>query len=182
MKQPRNFSIAALVSLLTLLGGAVPSRAENPEAETHIRGEVRDSVSGDPIRGVEVRLDDQVVTTDALGQFTIRKGAPPYRLSLTRPGQGAVIRNVSEVESLSTVVLLLDPKLRREEIVEVFDARKDDPAPASRISSSLSRGLSTRRSILLAFSVKPPAIVIAFCTVNPSSYGYPPAAFTSPLT
>ena len=131
MKQPRNFSIAALVSLLTLLGGAVPSRAENPEAETHIRGEVRDSVSGDPIRGVEVRLDDQVVTTDALGQFTIRKGAPPYRLSLTRPGQGAVIRNVSEVESLSTVVLLLDPKLRREEIVEVFDARKDDPAPAS---------------------------------------------------
>jgi len=124
-------AVAARLATLVLFEGVDPVRAEAEEAETHIRGEVRDSVSGDLLRGIVVRLDDQVATTDASGQFTIRKGTPPYRLSLNRPAQDAVIRNVSAVESLSTVVLLLDPKVRREELVEVFDQRKIDPAPAS---------------------------------------------------
>lgn len=123
------------VSLLTLAFSSWnPAFAGtgSPVAEAQpIRGEVRDSVSGAPVPGVEVRLDDQVVVTDASGQFTLTKGNPPYRLSVSRPGQAAIIHNVSEVESLSTVIVLLDPKVRREEVVEVFGAQKDDPAPAS---------------------------------------------------
>ncbi len=119
------------VLLFIAIACALPLGLEGSEAETHIRGEVRDSVSGEFLPGVEIRLDDQVATTDASGQFQVRKGVPPYRLSLSRPGRVSVIRNVSEVESLSTVILLLDPKLRREEQIEVQDTRKDDPAPAS---------------------------------------------------
>ena len=103
-----------------------------PDGEAqNIRGEVRDNVSGDALSGIAVRLEDSTVTTDSFGRFSIPKGAPPYRLALSRPGQRAVIRTVSEVESLSTVVLLLDPPLKREERVDVFGASKDDPAPAS---------------------------------------------------
>lgn len=130
MKPALNRSVITLVCGALVFGAAMAQAAIDLEPHD-IRGEVRDSVSGDLIPGVEVRLDDQVTITDASGQFSIRKGVPPYRLSLARPGQNPVIRNVSEVESLSTVVLLLDPKLRREELVEVADIRKDDPAPAS---------------------------------------------------
>ena len=123
------FAPTGLVLVASLLAPAPMALAAD---DTHqIRGEVRDSVSGDVVPGVEVRLDDQRVITDASGQFTILRGLPPYRLALSRPGQKAVIRNVSEVESLSTVVLLLDPAVKREERVDVFGIQKDDPAPAS---------------------------------------------------
>lgn len=125
----RQLTLAALATAL-LCVGSTAARAEGAESEP-IRGEVRDSVTGLPIAGAEVRLEDQVATTDALGQFSIRKGTPPYRLAVSRPGQAAIIHTVSEVESLSTVVILLDPKMRREEVVEVFGVQKDDPAPAS---------------------------------------------------
>ena len=128
MKRALDLSFALLA---LMFAGVAPARAEGPSTEALLRGEVRDSVSGNVLPGVEVRLGDQATTTDASGQFAILKGVPPYRLALSRPGQTAVIRNVSEVESLSTVVLLLDPKMRREELIEVFDTRKDDPAPAS---------------------------------------------------
>jgi len=108
-----------------------PAAAFTETEAQDIRGEVRDSVSGDLLPGIEIRFEEQVVVTDASGQFRVRKGTPPYRLALSRPGQAPVVRNVSEVESLSTVVLLLDPKMRREESVEVIDLRKDDPSPAS---------------------------------------------------
>ena len=122
--------IAALVTGSLLFAGP-PARAfSGPEAQD-IRGEVRDSVSGEPLPGIEVRLDDTVAVTDALGRFTIRRGPPPYRFILKAPGQEAVVRPVSEVESLSTVILLVDPPLRREERVEVFGVPEDDPAPAS---------------------------------------------------
>ena len=122
--------VAVLVALLSL-ANLTSAGVDSPGEESHIRGEVRDSVSGELLSGVLIRLDDQAAITDTSGQFTIRKGAPPYRLLVTRTGQTPVIRNVSEVESLSTVVLVLDPKMRREEQIEVFDMRKDDPAPAS---------------------------------------------------
>lgn len=130
MKNLRNrrtaFALAAL-----LFGSAAGARAAVETETRDIRGEVRDSVSGAPIEGVEVRLDDQVAVTDALGQFTIRRGTPPYRFILKASNQEPVVRTVSEVESLSTVILLVDPPVRREELVEVFGVVKDDPSPAS---------------------------------------------------
>ncbi len=123
--------VLAALSVGVFLASAGRAQASSSMEVQDIRGEVRDSVSGDLLPGIEVRLEDQVVTTDASGQFSIRRGTPPYRLSLSRPGQTGVIRDVSEVESLSTVVLLLDPKMRREEIVEVFGVQEDDPSPAS---------------------------------------------------
>jgi hypothetical protein len=114
-----------------LLLGAKGSGAASEVETRDIRGEVRDSVSGAPLPLVEVRLDDSVVITDELGQFTVRRGTPPYRFTLKAPNRSPVVRTVSEVESLSTVILLVDPAVRREEIVEVFGVQKDDPAPAS---------------------------------------------------
>lgn len=131
MKDLLQWTVAAALVTGTLLFAPQPVRASSGSEAEDIRGEVRDSVSGDPLPGVEVRLDDYVVVTDALGQFTIRRGPPPYRFLLQAPGQKAVVRPVSEVESLSTVILLLDPPLKREERVEVFGVQKDDPAPAS---------------------------------------------------
>lgn len=124
-------TLIASFALGSLLLAAVPARAFSLVETGDIRGEVRDSVSGEPRPNVEVRLDDSVVVTDALGQFTVPRGQPPYRFSLRAPGQRAVVRPVSEVESLSTVILLLDPPITREERVEVFGVPKDDPAPAS---------------------------------------------------
>lgn len=126
----RRAVFAAMVAL-GLLGGAAPVRALPDTEVQDIRGEVRDSVSGEPVQGVEIRIDDQVVVTDALGQFTVRRGPPPHRFILKAKGQPPVVRSVSEVESLSTVVLLIDPPVKREESVEVFGVQKDDPAPAS---------------------------------------------------
>ncbi|MEO5761272.1 MAG: carboxypeptidase-like regulatory domain-containing protein, partial [Vicinamibacteria bacterium] len=114
-----------------LVAGTGDAWASSMPEPQNIRGEIRDSVSGALLAGVEIRLEEQIVVSDASGQFSLRKGTPPYRLALSRPGQPAVIRDVSEVESLSTVVLLLDPKVRRAENVDVVDARTDDPAPAS---------------------------------------------------
>ena len=131
MRLARRLSLALGLSCAALAAEGASSAPKAEGGETHIRGEVRDSVSGEVLRGVEVRLDDRRATTDASGQFTIVKGAPPYRLSLSRRGEAPLIRNVSEVESLSTVVLLLDPRVRRQEQVEVVDVRKDDPAPTS---------------------------------------------------
>lgn len=131
MKQGLKRLVAAGIVAGGLLLWAAPVRASVETEVQDIRGEVRDSLSGEPVAGVEVRLDDQVVITDALGQFTVRRGPPPHRFILKAPGQSPVVRSVSEVESLSTVVLLIDPPLKREERVEVFGVQKDDPAPAS---------------------------------------------------
>lgn len=130
MSQRPGATTAAL-TLLVLLGRLGQAQTSSPADTHHIQGEVRDSLSGNALADVEVRLDDHVVTTDAFGRFSISKGDPPYRLSLTGPGRRPVVRTVSEVESLSNVVLLLDPGLRREEIVEVSGVAKDDPSPAS---------------------------------------------------
>ena len=131
MKNQPNRWIATALAAGMLLAGAAGVRASSNAETQDIRGEVRDSVSGHPIPGVEVRIDDQLLVTDALGQFTARRGAPPYRFTLKARSQSPVVRSVSEVESLSTVILLLDPPMRREEQVEVFGLTKDDPAPAS---------------------------------------------------
>lgn len=131
MKNLFGRALAAAIVTGSLLLVALPARAASGAEAQDIRGEVRDSVSGAPLPGVEVRLDDQVVVTDALGQFTVRRGPPPHRFILKAKSQSPVVRSVSEVESLSTVILLLDPPLKREERVEVFDVQKDDPAPAS---------------------------------------------------
>lgn len=121
-----NFALS--VALVT----ATPRDASAREvSDPPIRGEVRDSASGELVAGVEVRLDDWATVTDASGTFSIKRGRPPYRLSLSRTGQPSVIRNVSPVESLSLVVLLIDPLVKREESVDVFGIQKDDPAPAS---------------------------------------------------
>jgi outer membrane receptor for ferrienterochelin and colicin len=130
MSIPRIRIVRCLVATTLLLFTGMAWAAVVAEAED-IRGEVRDSVSGEPVQGVEVRLDDQVVLTDALGQFTVRRGPPPHRFTLKARGRAPVVRSVSEVESLSTVILLIDPSLKREERVEVFGVQKDDPAPAS---------------------------------------------------
>ena len=124
---------AAVIAIVTgsLFFATEPARASTGPEGQEIWGEVRDSVSGEPLPGVEVRLDGSVVVTDALGQFTVRRGPPPHRFTLKARGQSPVVRSVSEVESLSTVILLLDPALKREERVEVFGVQKDDPAPAS---------------------------------------------------
>ena len=131
MKISRHRRVRWALFVVLLLAGAPHLHAASASEAGDIRGEVRDSVSGLPLPGVEVRLEEQVVTTDALGQFVVRRGAPPYRFSLQAGGQAAVVRTVSEVESLSTVILLIDPPMKREERVEVFGAPKDDPAPAS---------------------------------------------------
>ncbi len=115
----------------SLLLAAEPARASSGPEVQDIRGEVRDSLSGEPLQGVEVRIDDSLVITDALGQFTVRRGPPPHRFTLKAKGQPPVVRSVSEVESLSTVILLLDRPVKREELVEVFSVQKDDPSPAS---------------------------------------------------
>ncbi|MBK5255107.1 MAG: TonB-dependent receptor, partial [Vicinamibacteria bacterium] len=119
--------------LLALLVVALTTtlRAESAPEATDIRGEVRDSFSGDAVPRVEVRLEDRAVVTDSLGRFSIQRGQPPYRFAISRSGQEPVIRTISEVESLSTVILLLDPAVKREERVEVFGVQNDDPAPAS---------------------------------------------------
>jgi hypothetical protein len=124
------FTIRVL-ALALLSAAARPGFAGSDPEREPIRGEVRDSVSGAPLPGIEIRLEEQRVTTDAAGRFEIRKGTPPYRLTVSRPGQAAVIHPVSETESLTTVVVLLDPKMRRAENVEVFGVQKDDPAPTS---------------------------------------------------
>ena len=131
MKNQLNRWIASALAAGMLLAGAAGVRASSNAETQGILCEVRDSVSGHPIPGVEVRIDDQLLVTDALGQFTARRGAPPYRFTLKARSQSPVVRSVSEVESLSTVILLLDPPMRREEQVEVFGLTKDDPAPAS---------------------------------------------------
>ncbi|MBX7185584.1 MAG: TonB-dependent receptor [Vicinamibacteria bacterium] len=131
MKSLFGRTFAAAIVTGSLILAASPARATTETEVQDVRGEVRDSLSGAPLPGVEVRLDDQVVVTDALGQFTVRRGPPPHRFILKAKGQSQVVRSVSEVESLSTVILLLDPPLKREERVEVFDVQKDDPAPAS---------------------------------------------------
>jgi len=123
-------AIAAIVAAAFLAATAEAGVAAGPEAQD-IRGEVRDSVSGSTLEGIEVRLEDSVALTDAQGRFSIRRGSPPYRLTLKAPGGKPVVRTVSEVESLSAVILLIDPPLTREERVEVFGVQKDDPAPAS---------------------------------------------------
>ncbi|MEO8358873.1 MAG: TonB-dependent receptor [Vicinamibacteria bacterium] len=129
----RFFSSALLtVALAVSVSAGTPGRPSGSEASDQpIKGEVRDSVSGDPVAGVEVRLEDRTAITDANGMFSIQRGQPPYRLSLSRSGQKPVIRDVSPVESLSLVLLLIDPPLKREERVDVFGIQKDDPAPAS---------------------------------------------------
>lgn len=103
-----------------------------PQSEVHsLRGEVRESVSGDPLPGVEVQLGDQIAITDAQGRFNLLKQSPPYRITLKGQSVAPAVRMVSEVESLSFVTLLLDRPVRRDERVEVFGVQRDDPAPAS---------------------------------------------------
>lgn len=129
MKQTR----LCLTALTLCLGwlGADPAFGGSEDAALNIRGEVRDSVSGEVVPGVRVRLDDLIVVTDALGQFQIRGGVPPYRFTITGADEKPVTRSVSAAEALSTVVLLIDPAVTRLERVEVFAAREDDPSPAS---------------------------------------------------
>jgi hypothetical protein len=122
---------AALFAGLLFLFAASPAASAVTEDSGALRGEVRDSVSGQPVPGVEVQMDGQVTRTDALGQFSLRKNAPPYRLVLKRPGQEGEARTVTEADSLNAVVLLLDPPVKREERVEVVGVRKDDPSPSS---------------------------------------------------
>jgi hypothetical protein len=88
--------LALTLGLLSLAGSSAALAAG--EGGT-IRGEVRDSATGEPTPGVEVRLDEQVTRTDALGQFSLTKGAPPYRLILKGAGRESVVRTLSEVES-----------------------------------------------------------------------------------
>jgi outer membrane cobalamin receptor len=128
-----GFDIVGMsVALGALLMGAGQAGASTAQAMTEdIRGEVRDSLSGEVLAGIEVRLDDQLAVTDSLGRFSLRRGTPPYRLNVSRPGQAAVVRTVSDAESLSTVVLLLDPVVKRDERLEVFGLQRNDPAPAS---------------------------------------------------
>jgi hypothetical protein len=120
-------SLAVVGAFLALSGLASASDYETAS----IRGEVRDSVTLAIVPGVQVRLADKSVVTDEAGRFVIPKSAPPYRLALSKSGRAPVIRTVSEVESLSTVVLLLEAPVVREELVDVFGVRNDDPAPAS---------------------------------------------------
>lgn len=122
---------ALITALALLLAGGRFGLAAGLTDRPELRGEVRDSLSGEPLPGVEVRLSDVAVVTDSLGRFSLPRPEPPYRFSLSRPGAKPVIRTVSEVESLSTIILLLDPPLTRQERVEVFGVQKDDPAPAS---------------------------------------------------
>jgi hypothetical protein len=111
---------------------ALSARAEASDLESGtIRGEVRDSVTLATVPGVLVRAGGKTAVTDDTGQFVIPKSEPPYRLALSKPGRAAVVRTVSEVESLSTVVLFLDPLIVREELVDIFGVQNDDPAPAS---------------------------------------------------
>ncbi len=130
MKQLMYRIAPCVLALVILLAGGAQGLASSEVETRNIQGEVRDSLSGDLIPGAEVRLDDQVVLTDARGQFSIPRGAPPYRLAVSRPGQEPTIRTVSEVESLSTVVLLLNAAVTRQEQVEVFGLQNDDPSPA----------------------------------------------------
>jgi outer membrane receptor for ferrienterochelin and colicin len=121
----------AVVTTGTLLAATAEARVGEETEARDIRGEVRDSVSGSLLEGVEVRLEDSLVLTDVSGRFSIRRGAAPYRFKLKAPGGKEVVRTVSEVESLSDVTFLLDPPVTREESVDVFGVHKDDPAPAS---------------------------------------------------
>jgi len=139
MRRLSRFSSAALCAWAGLCAAASPLTAAPRDAGSDFRvtdtrplqGEVRDSLSGETLPGIEVRLGERMTLTDTQGRFSIERGQPPYRLALSRPGADPVIRTVSEVESLSFVVLILDPEVTREERVEVFGAAEDDPSPAS---------------------------------------------------
>ena len=119
-----------LVAVMALSDAPAPSAQEAVRASPTIRGVVRDSVTGEPLAGLQVRLGDAVVATDVEGVFEIARGMPPFTLWITRSGVAPLSRTLSETETLGTVVVLIDGPLRRVERVEVTDTRATDPSPS----------------------------------------------------
>ncbi len=78
MAAPHRFVIASVAVVAVLLAGApghaqVEMSATKPSAGARLAGVVTDSITGEPIEGVMVRLDSGAESlTDALGRFDFR--------------------------------------------------------------------------------------------------------------
>lgn len=124
----RNTCFVLCVVVLVLFGvTATAQEVPSSPAKVVVEGEVRDSVSGEPIASAQVTVRGMSVLTDDTGVFRASVVDFPVSFIVEARGHDRRVERVAVAPS-TRLVVLLDPKLKRSESVDVSENRSEDPA------------------------------------------------------
>lgn len=116
-------------ALVPLTAGA--AAAQTPAASFVLSGEIRDSLTGEVVAGAVVRTGESSFVVEADGRFALALERFPVSLTIEAKGYRRRTDRVSAPMGPPGLIVLLDPSIRRDEIVEVNADRAGDPAPFS---------------------------------------------------